>query len=90
MSYVSCPRCGLTVRLRAAFLALDHCPRCLARPGIAVEMLTSERRIWPRPTGSAQAGAAQPPIHQVAGSARGHDDVGQPSVLAPDGREAGC
>jgi hypothetical protein len=90
MSYVNCARCGLTVRLRAAFLALDHCPRCLARRGIAVEMLTSKRRIWPRPTGSAQAGAAQPSIRQVAASARGQADVDRPSVLAPDGREAGC
>jgi hypothetical protein len=88
MSYVNCPRCGLTVRLRASVVALGHCPRCLARRGVAVEMLASERRFWPHPTGSVQAGAAQPPIRRVAGSGRRHDDAGHPTVLAPDGGEA--
>jgi hypothetical protein len=33
-----CPHCGLTVRLRAAFLTLDVCPRCLARHRVARPM----------------------------------------------------
>ncbi len=31
MTYLSCPRCGLAVRVRAPYLTMEHCPRCLAR-----------------------------------------------------------
>jgi hypothetical protein len=34
MSYVNCPRCRLTVRLRFDALAPEHCPRCEARHGV--------------------------------------------------------
>src|SRR4051794_6000659 len=46
MSDTNCPRCGLKIRLRAAFLAVEHCPRCLAFRGLAVPMLVSEDRAW--------------------------------------------
>jgi hypothetical protein len=38
MSYMNCPRCGLSVRLRADYLTLERCPRCLAKAGISVPM----------------------------------------------------
>jgi Zn-finger nucleic acid-binding protein len=47
MSYMHCPRCGLSVRLRASWLTLDRCPRCLARRGVSVTMMLSDRRAWP-------------------------------------------
>jgi hypothetical protein len=50
MSYMHCPRCGLSIRLRAPFLTLEHCPRCLARRGAAISMRISEYRSWPAPT----------------------------------------
>jgi hypothetical protein len=34
MSYMNCPRCRLTVRLRADALAPEHCPRCASRHGV--------------------------------------------------------
>jgi len=34
VSYVNCPRCRLTVRVRADDLAPEHCPRCAARHGV--------------------------------------------------------
>ena len=34
MSYVNCPRCRLTVRLREDALAPEHCPRCAAKHGV--------------------------------------------------------
>lgn len=34
MSYVNCPRCRLTVRLRFDALAPEHCPRCERRHGV--------------------------------------------------------
>ena len=42
-SYMNCPRCGLTIGLRAPFLARDHCPRCLARADAAIPMYLSEQ-----------------------------------------------
>jgi hypothetical protein len=34
MSYVNCPRCRLTVRLRDDALTPEFCPRCAARHGV--------------------------------------------------------
>lgn len=42
MSYMYCPRCGLSVRLRFPNLAPEHCPRCLARRETATEMQFSD------------------------------------------------
>jgi hypothetical protein len=40
-AHFNCPRCGLTIRPRARWLTINHCPRCLARERVAVEMFTS-------------------------------------------------
>ena len=82
MSYVNCPRCGLAVQPRASFLAVRHCPRCVARRGIAVEMLTSEPRISPASTPQLDARTARPSIHQIGGLAQSHDPVGQASAIS--------
>jgi hypothetical protein len=37
--YLNCSRCGLSIRPR--FLAVEHCPRCIARSRIAVPMFRS-------------------------------------------------
>jgi hypothetical protein len=34
MSYVNCPRCRLTVRLRDDALTPEFCPRCAAKHGV--------------------------------------------------------
>jgi hypothetical protein len=47
MSYMKCPSCGFSIYLRAAFLTVDWCPRCLARRGKAVPMSATEDRSWP-------------------------------------------
>jgi len=39
--YVNCPRCGLTIRPRTEWLAIEHCPRCLARRRAAVNVFAS-------------------------------------------------
>jgi hypothetical protein len=49
MSYMSCPHCGLSIHLRAAYLTLERCPRCLARRGTTVPMQAVENRLWPSP-----------------------------------------
>jgi hypothetical protein len=43
MSYMNCPCCGLSIRLRASYLAVERCPRCLARRKVAVRMYLSQR-----------------------------------------------
>jgi hypothetical protein len=48
MSYMNCPCCGLSIRLRASYLAIERCPRCLARRKVAVAMYLSERPGGPR------------------------------------------
>ncbi len=43
MSYMNCPRCGLSIRLRASYLIMERCPRCLARRQAVVQMYVSDR-----------------------------------------------
>jgi hypothetical protein len=82
MSYVNCPRCGLAVQLRASFLALRHCPRCVAQRGIAVEMLTSDSRTLPASIGRADGRAAPPSIHQARAAVPRHHPVAQGSAVS--------
>lgn len=43
MSYMNCPRCRFSIRLRASYLTLERCPRCLARRQVVVQMYISDR-----------------------------------------------
>jgi hypothetical protein len=47
IAYMNCPDCGLSVPLRARFMTLDVCPRCLARRRVARPMILSESRPQP-------------------------------------------
>lgn len=40
-SVLNCPRCGLRITLRAHWLAIRYCPRCLARSHTIVELFSS-------------------------------------------------
>jgi len=40
--YMICPRCGLSIEARIRWLASRHCPRCLARSRMAVELFSSQ------------------------------------------------
>lgn len=39
--FLNCPRCGLNIRPKARWMAIEHCPRCLARARVAVRMFSS-------------------------------------------------
>jgi hypothetical protein len=39
--YLNCPRCGLSIALRSRWLAVKHCPRCVARTHTIVELFSS-------------------------------------------------
>jgi hypothetical protein len=41
MTYLNCPHCGLTITPKADWLAVEHCPRCIARRGILVTLFAS-------------------------------------------------
>jgi uncharacterized paraquat-inducible protein A len=53
MSYVNCPRCRLTVRLRDDALTPEHCPRCAAKHGVQskVYLSATPARLFSRPEG---------------------------------------
>jgi anti-sigma B factor antagonist len=37
-THLECPRCGLMIQPRAEDPAVEHCPRCLGRSGLAIPM----------------------------------------------------
>jgi hypothetical protein len=41
VSFLNCPRCGLSLRPRAGWLTIEHCPRCMARARIPVTLFFS-------------------------------------------------
>jgi hypothetical protein len=40
-AYLVCPRCRLSIRPRARWMTHQHCPRCIARAHVTVELFTS-------------------------------------------------
>jgi hypothetical protein len=54
-SLLNCPRCGLTIKVRAPWLAIRFCPRCLARTQTVVELSSS-----PVPQGALYADGSAP------------------------------
>ncbi len=53
--HLNCPRCGLTIKPETSWLTIEHCPRCIARNGVAVRLLASSL-----PTGELYATGAAP------------------------------
>jgi hypothetical protein len=49
MACLTCGRCGLEIKIQAAFLRIDNCPRCLARSAIVSPLVLSARP--PAPAG---------------------------------------
>jgi len=50
MPYLNCSRCGLSVRIQAEALAMNNCPRCLARNQLVwpLELSQEPRRVSQR------------------------------------------
>lgn len=46
MSYLHCARCGLRVKIQAAFLSIQNCPRCLARTATVTPLVLSPVAGW--------------------------------------------
>ena len=45
MAFQSCGRCGLEIKIQAAYLRIENCPRCLARSVSVVPMTLSADRV---------------------------------------------
>lgn len=41
VSFLNCPRCGLSIRPKASWLTIEHCPRCIARARIPIKLFSS-------------------------------------------------
>ena len=54
-SLLSCPRCGLSIRPKASWLTVEHCPRCIARARIPVKLLS-----WTLPAGELSVPSREP------------------------------
>ena len=39
--HLNCPRCGLSIEVRPYRAAIRHCPRCVARTRLVVELFSS-------------------------------------------------
>ncbi|MEA2479125.1 MAG: hypothetical protein QOJ07_1047 [Thermoleophilaceae bacterium] len=46
-SYYNCPRCALSIRVRAEFLAMRNCPRCMARAHLTVPLYETPEPVRP-------------------------------------------
>jgi hypothetical protein len=44
MAYLSCPQCGLSLRLRTDSIGVVNCPRCAGRMGELIMMEPSDTR----------------------------------------------
>ena len=40
-THLNCPRCGLTIKPKASWLTIEHCPRCIAHSGVAISLFAS-------------------------------------------------
>ena len=65
MPYLSCPDCGLTLLPKADWLAVEHCPRCIARRRTRVSMSASAT-----PAGAREAATAGSSRGSAGGEAR--------------------
>lgn len=45
MPYLSCGRCGLQIKIQAAYLRIANCPRCLARAAMIAPMTLSANGV---------------------------------------------
>ena len=49
MAYLHCERCGLEIKIQAAFLRVENCPRCLARTATISPLILSSYARTPVP-----------------------------------------
>ena len=75
MPYLTCPSCSLTLDASGSLLDIEHCPRCRARRGIAVEMMVC-RRPSAKPGPARIAGSPTRGIGRRVGAERSRPALG--------------
>jgi hypothetical protein len=60
MPYLNCPRCKLSIRIHNANLAMDRCPRCLARSGRVAHLQLADRPLSARGSGRGSSSLVGP------------------------------
>jgi hypothetical protein len=60
MTYLNCLHCGLTITPKVEWLAVEHCPRCIARRGVLVTLFASSL-----PAHALYAAEAQPGTRDI-------------------------
>lgn len=77
MAYLNCGRCGLEIKIQAAYLRIDNCPRCLARSATVAPMTLSSDRVTPAvawgPQRSDHRDDPREPNEPLVGGTRGMD-----------------
>ena len=80
VSFLNCPRCGLSLRPRVSWLTIEQWLRCMARARIPITLLSSPLPTIERYGGgfapSAQSPANRPGIHGLQRTARISDGAG--------------
>jgi hypothetical protein len=41
LTFLNCPRCGLSIRPKVSWLTVEYCPRCIARARVPVRLFSS-------------------------------------------------
>ncbi|GAC1484841.1 MAG: hypothetical protein NVS1B9_01910 [Solirubrobacteraceae bacterium] len=67
MPYMNCPRCSLSVRVRADYLKLERCPRCLARTGESLPLYQTDTPREQPPSGNGSL-RAEPALDDDGGA----------------------
>jgi hypothetical protein len=67
MAYLNCGRCRLEIKIQAAFLRLENCPRCLARAAIVSPLVVSRSPLVPA-AGWGSPLSLMPPVTDAGGS----------------------
>ena len=71
--FLNCPRCRLSIKPRRSWLAIEHCPRCLACARIPVRLFSSPLppgELYQDDVGLGSPAAASPGRASVAAGER--------------------
>jgi hypothetical protein len=80
MTHLTCPRCRLSIAIRAPYLMIRNCPRCLARAGLPTPMYaTPSPASCPTPPPTLPASAAAPLMPRRPSTLLG-EEASEPAV----------
>lgn len=81
VSFLNCPRCGLSIKPKTSWLTIEHCPRCIARARIPIKLFSS-----PLPTTELYRAGFAPNASATTDQAAGRLPGSSPLVTGLDAR----